>query len=167
MANVQRGEKGTWRSRIRVSRDLIFLCGQRGIPNSLHFLFSTVSPIFKFLEASTIGRSKYLARSANAILAIRSVAALFFFTIKPAIFQPLYEWLKIYHQVTVLIYYMYTTLYTYLQSNSISNIASQNVATCVLPYSITSLNRKTLQLALNHMYTLPISSWNKTNLWVC
>lgn len=63
---------------MRLSRDLIFLCGQRGIPNSLHFFFSTVSPTLRFFEASTMGRSKYLARSVKASLAISSVVALLF-----------------------------------------------------------------------------------------
>ena len=77
---------------MRLSRDLIFLCGQRGIPNSLHFFLRTVSPTFKFLEASVIGRSKYFARSDKAILAMCSLAALFFlFSIIPAIFHPIYK----------------------------------------------------------------------------
>lgn len=60
--------------------DLIFLCGQRWIPNSLHFLFSTVNPTFKFLEASVIGTPKYLDRSDKAIPAMRSLVALLFFS---------------------------------------------------------------------------------------
>lgn len=63
------------RSCMRLSSDLIFLCGQRGMPNSLHFLFKTVSPTFKLLEASVIGTSKYFARSFSAMLATRWVGA--------------------------------------------------------------------------------------------
>lgn len=82
-----RNREVTWRLRMRLSRDLIFLCGQRGMPNSLHFLFSTVRPTFKFLEASTIGRPKHLTTSSKAILAMSSLAALFFFfSITPAVF---------------------------------------------------------------------------------
>ena len=69
---------------MRLSSDLIFLWGQRGIPNSLHFLLRTVSPTFRFLDASTIGISKYLTKSDKAIFAMWSLGALFFFTTKPA-----------------------------------------------------------------------------------
>lgn len=70
---------------MRLSSDFIFLCGHRGIPNSLHFFFSTVSPTFRLLEASTIGISKYFTRSGKVIFDMRSLAALlFFFSILPA-----------------------------------------------------------------------------------
>lgn len=73
-ANIKAVEV-TCRSCMRLSSDLIFLCGQRGMPNSLHFLFKTVSPTFKLLEASVIGTSKYFARSFSAMLATRWVGA--------------------------------------------------------------------------------------------
>lgn len=93
MKHIRKGKWGpTWRSRMRPSSDLIFLCGHRGIPNSLHFFLSTVSPTFRFLEASTIGRSKYLARSDKAIFATCSLGALFFFfSIIPATLHLTYE----------------------------------------------------------------------------
>lgn len=78
----------TWRLCMRPSRDLIFRCGQREIPNSLHFLFRTVRPTFKFFEASIIGRSKYFERSSSVSLDISLVVARFcFLSAKPTIFH--------------------------------------------------------------------------------
>lgn len=78
----------TWRLWMRPSRDLIFRCGQREIPNSLHFLLRTVRPTFKFFEASIIGRSKYFERSSSVSLDISLVVARFcFLSAKPTIFH--------------------------------------------------------------------------------
>ena len=64
---------------MRLSRDLIFLCGQRRIPNSLHLLLRAVSPTFKCIEACLIGTSKYMVTSDKVILDMSLLVALFFF----------------------------------------------------------------------------------------
>lgn len=77
----ERERKKTWRSWMRLSRDLIFLWGHRRIPNSLHFFFKTVRPTLRFREASTIVTPKYLERSSKESPAICSDGVLFFFNI--------------------------------------------------------------------------------------
>lgn len=72
---------------MRQSRDLIFRCGQREIPNSLHFRLRTVRPTFNLFEASIMGRSKYFERSSSVSFVIVLVVARLIVTTKPTIFH--------------------------------------------------------------------------------